>query len=69
MKASSRDLYAIRKAELTAERKALLAQVSHLVLKELVLEMERKYGLLGQQAAIDVHTGEISTDSPERSPV
>lgn len=73
MKASSRELYVIRKGELAAERKALLARMVQLALKELVLELERKYGLLGQQATIDVHTGEITTNNVgehrERSPV
>ena len=59
MKLSSRDLYAIRKAQLLAERKTLVAQLAQHSVRCLSLEIERKYDLLGKDVQLDVATGVI----------
>ena len=57
---TTRDLYRFRRVSLQAQRTALKAQSAQQVLKELTLELERRYNLLGVEAQIDIHTGEIA---------
>ncbi len=59
MKLATRDLYRLRKANLEAQRALLRAQAAQQTLKEITLELERRYGLLGRDATVDVHTGKI----------
>ncbi|MBF8267219.1 MAG: hypothetical protein HW388_727 [Dehalococcoidia bacterium] len=63
MKLSPKDLYRLRLAQLVAQRGALRAQQAEQTLRELVLEMEQQYGLLGTTSSIDVHTGEVRVTS------
>lgn len=55
-----RDLYRLRRTALEAQRARLRAEQVDQNLKELLLEIERKYGLLGRNAAIDIHSGRIA---------
>lgn len=64
MRIATGDLYRLRHAQLSAQREALKAQHAEQALREMLLEMEHQYGLLGTDAVIDIHTGEISTPSP-----
>ncbi len=57
---SARDLYAIRRAYLGAEVAAIKAQSAQRAFEEILLEMERKYGLLATDSTLDARTGEIS---------
>ncbi|GEM_PF-3919121 len=61
---SPRDLYQMRQAQLLARRRALQAQLAEQMARELLLGLERKYGLLGHSAQIDIHSGHISFDRP-----
>ena len=61
MKISVRDLYRLRHTRLVAQRAALKAQQAEQTLREMLLELEHQYGLLGTNALIDVHTGEVET--------
>lgn len=63
---SPRDLYRFRRASLHAQRAALKAQSAQQALGELALELERRYNLLGQDARIDMHTGEIHSEASMR---
>lgn len=60
MQLTPRDLYRLRRAHLMARRTALRAQHAQQQLDELSLEMERRYGLLTRDAALDMKTGVIS---------
>ncbi len=62
MRLSPRDLYILRRTQLLVERKALAAQFAQHSFKRLILEMERRYGLLDKEMIIDIHTGIISED-------
>ena len=62
MRVYPKDLYALRRAHLLAERKALVAQLAHHSLKRLTLELERKYDLLASDARLDANTGMISRE-------
>lgn len=62
MKVSPRDLYALRKARLLAERKDLVSRLSYCTLKRLTLEIERKYALLTRNARLDINSGAILND-------
>lgn len=64
MKLSARDLYCLRHTHLATQRAALKAQQAEQTFRELLLEMEHRYGLLGTNASIDVHTGEVQA-SPD----
>ncbi|MEE9198470.1 MAG: hypothetical protein V3U26_01595 [Dehalococcoidia bacterium] len=59
MRLSPKDLYAIRRAHLLAEHKALAAQLANHSVKQLTLELERRYALLSKNARLDINTGEI----------
>lgn len=63
MKVSVEDLYRLRHTQLATQRAALRAQQADQALRELVLDMESRYGLLGTSASIDIHTGEVRTDT------
>ncbi len=56
---SVRDLWRLRRAHLAAQRARLRLQDAEQSLRELALELERRYGLLGTAAALDIHTGLI----------
>ena len=62
MRLSPKDLYALRKAHLLAERKALVAKLAHHSLEHLTLEVERKYNLLAKDARLDIDTGVVQED-------
>ena len=59
MTLATRDLYRLRKANLEAQKAFLRAQTVQQTLREITLELERKYGLLGLEATVDIHTGKI----------
>ena len=59
MNISTADLYRLRHIQLAARRMALKAQYAEQSYRELLLELEHGYGLLGTDAVIDIHTGEI----------
>lgn len=61
MRVSPKDLYTLRRAKLFAERRALEAQLAQNQAQTLLLEMERKYGLLGGNFTLDVATGRITS--------
>ena len=56
---SPKELYLLRRAQLEAERKALAADLARQAVKEFLLNLERKYGLLGKEGYVDIHTGSI----------
>ena len=60
---STTDLYRLRHIQLAARRMALKAQHAEQAYRELLLEMEHRYGLLGTEAVIDIHTGEVLESS------
>lgn len=64
---STADLYRLRRVQLTARRMALKAQHAEQAFRELLLEMEHGYGLLGTDAVIDIHTGEVVESSSDGS--
>ncbi len=57
---SPKDLYRLRRATCVAQRAQLRAELAQQNLKEIVLELERLYNLLGQEASLDIHTGRIT---------
>lgn len=57
MRLSARDLYRLKRAHLEAQRSALRAQLAHQSLQELVLELQRRYGLLGEVVTLEPTTG------------
>ncbi len=61
MRMSPQDLYRLRRASLEVQRSALRAQLAHQALQELVLEVQRRYGLLGNEVptkvGVEAHTG------------
>ncbi len=59
MKLSDRELYELCKARLLAEKRALAAQQAGQAYRELLLEVENRYGLVGKPVCIDFQTGEI----------
>ena len=65
MRVSAEALYQLRKARLEAERKQLLAGLAENKAKSLLLEMERRYGLLASEATLDIHSGQINKDAEE----
>ena len=62
---SADDLYRLRKAVASAQRGRIRAEAAQQTLRELVLDMERRYGLLGTDACLDVHTGVITGQPQE----
>lgn len=56
---SAGDLYRLRKAVASAQRARIRAEAAQQTLREMVLDLERMYGLLGTEASLDVHTGVI----------
>ena len=65
---SVRDLWRLRRAHLAVQRARLHLQDAEQSLRELALELERRYGLLGTAAALDIHTGLIVPDSQRQPP-
>ena len=71
-KLPARDLYRLRRGVATAQRAYLRSQMAQQALRELVLELEHHYGLLGRDMRLDIHTGDIrnghteAIDEPER---
>lgn len=68
MRISPRDLYRLRRAHLEARNAVLRLEMARHRLGELLLEMERRYGLLGSRGTIDIHTGEVRVPSTEAQP-
>ena len=64
---SVRDLYRLRRASLQTREAALRAQMAQHQLEALTLELELRYGLLGREATLDIHTGRV-TETPGASP-
>ena len=64
VKISTTELYRLRHTQLAAQRAALKAQQAEQTLREMLLELEHPYGLLGTNALIDVHTGEVEATPP-----
>jgi len=62
LKLTPQDLYRLRRASLAAQRAEVEAGLARQRLREVTLEVERRYGLLGSGAAVDVGTGEIRVD-------
>ena len=67
MKVSVEALYHLRHAQLVAQRAVLKAQQAEQTLREMLLELEHQYGLLGTDAVIDIHTGEVVESSSDGS--
>ena len=61
---SARDLYRLRQAQLKAREASLRAELSQHQVAALTLELEWRYRLLGQDAAINAHTGAITICTP-----
>jgi len=59
MRASAPELYRARRAQLEAERQGLLAHLAQNRARFLLLEMERKYGVIATESTLDIHTGVI----------
>ncbi|MBI2165383.1 MAG: hypothetical protein HYU29_03135 [Chloroflexi bacterium] len=57
-----RDLYLLRQAQQRAKRLSLRAQLAQQEMEELLLDMERRYGLLGERVTVDISTGLILPD-------
>ena len=62
---SSRDLYRLRHSYLMAQRAVLRTQYAQLQLQELTLELERRYGLLTCDVALDIRPGAITETSAD----
>ncbi|MBI4200195.1 MAG: hypothetical protein HY535_06960 [Chloroflexi bacterium] len=60
MQLAPKDLYRLRQRRLAAQRAALQAHLVELQLQTLTLEMERRYGLLGKDVAVDQRTGVVT---------
>ena len=65
----ARDLYRLRRAIATAQRAHLRAQTAQQALRELLLDLEHHYGLLGRDMRLDVHTGDIRNGHTNPEPV
>jgi hypothetical protein len=65
MRAAAEDLYQLRKAKLDAERLQLLAGLAENRAKSLLLDIERRYGLLATEATLDIHSGQITKADEE----
>jgi len=63
---SSEDKYQLRKVQMDADRKELEARKAQQELDRLVLELERKYGLIGEDRTIDPRTTTIQGTVPTR---
>ena len=59
------DLYRLRRAHLEVQEAELWAELARQRLRGVTLALERRYGILGRRASIDVHTGAI-TLTPSR---
>ena len=64
---SSRDLYRLRRARLRAADAALQAQLAQHQIDLLILELERRYSLLGRDATVDIHTGRIAENGGKKA--
>ncbi len=60
MRMKARDLYRLRRLQLNAQRRWLMAQLAQQQVQEFSLELERRYGLVARDAALDARTGQIS---------
>ena len=67
-KVSPRELYLLRRAQLHAEREALVAHLAQQAVKEFLLDLERKYGLLGKEGYLDIHSGIVKEVDGEPNP-
>ena len=57
---SPNDLYRLRAAHLQARQAALQAEMARQRLDAVLLEIERRYDLLGQEVSVDARTGRIT---------
>ena len=57
---TAEDLYALRWQMLQAERSALTARQADLELRECLLDIEKRYGILATDSELNVQTGLIS---------
>ncbi len=64
-KISPKELYLLRRAQLQAERKMLVAHLAQQAVREFLLNLERKYGLLGKEGYLDIHSGSVKEVSNE----
>ena len=60
------DRYQLRKAQMDADRRALEARKAQQDLERLVLELEHKYGLIGDERSIEPRSA--SVQGPEAGP-
>lgn len=65
MNLSPRDLYRLRRAALAVQRAQLQVQLAQQALRELVLELERRYALLTREVSLDIYTGRIREERKE----
>ncbi len=63
-----RELYRLRRLKLEAERQALLAQLKENWLKGALLELERKYEMLGKEAQVNITSGCITFQEVPNEP-
>ena len=59
MQLTSRDLYRLRRMRLMVQRATLRAQYAQQQFEELMLELERSYGILTKDTVMDIQTGKI----------
>ncbi|MBI4297298.1 MAG: hypothetical protein HY676_02065 [Chloroflexi bacterium] len=64
MALSPKDLYRLRRAQLQLESRRLQAQLAQHTLREMMLELERKYDLLCKEVTLDINTGMITSNGP-----
>jgi hypothetical protein len=57
-----RDLYRLRRASLAEQRAQAEAAMARQELREAMLEVERRYGIMGVGASLDINTGVITLD-------
>lgn len=65
MRVGASDLYRVRRAQLEAERKTLMAQMAQNEARAILLEMEHKYGLLATDAVLDIRNGRVTRSGEE----
>lgn len=59
-KITADELYEIRKSQLEAQRLNLAAQLAQNKVQEILLQIEKKYKLLGNDVQMDIRTGIIT---------
>ena len=64
---SGEDRYQLRKLQMDVDKKSLEIQKAQQELDRLILEMEHKYGLLGEDSTIDPQSGNITSSAPPQA--